>query len=107
MYCNELLCANAKYPIALPIVEPGEFKPGSIIEITTRTADRIVVKHYYVSENSERMVEEVAEFSVLNKRNRKNIKSFIDKARKLVKSKYGEEELLIDKDALHYMQKVM
>ena len=87
---------------------PGEFRPGCIVEITTKEAERIVVRRYYVSEDYSWMDEEIAEFPAYHKRNRKNIINFLRGTKKQIENDYGKKEpLYIDQGALTYLKKVM
>ena len=90
------------------VESPDDFIAGSIVEITSKRADRIVVRHYYVNEFYRKMDEEVTEYPVGHKRNKKNIIQFLQKAKSLVRKKYGEDEqLYINESALKYLKKVM
>ena len=92
----------------MEVINPAEFRQGCIVEITTKEADRIVVRRYYVSEDYNWLDDEIAEFPAHHKRNRKNIVSFLRGTKHLIRKEYGEKEpLYIDRDALEYLKKVM
>lgn len=87
---------------------PGEFRPGCIVEITTKEAERIVVRRYYVSDDYAWLDEEIAEFPAYHKRNKKNIINFLRGTKKQIEDDYGKKEpLYIDQGALDYLKKVM
>ena len=87
---------------------PDDFITGGIVEITSKRADRIVVRRYYMNEYYKKMDEEVAEYPMMQKRNKKNILQFLQKAKSLVRKQYGEDEkLYINESASEYLKKVM
>lgn len=90
------------------VENPDEFITGCIVEITSKRADRIVVRRYYLNEYNKKMDEEVTEYPMIEKRNKKNILQFLQGAKSLVRKKYGEDEqLYINKSASTYLKKVM
>ncbi|MBP3255465.1 MAG: hypothetical protein J6M60_03125 [Clostridia bacterium] len=88
---------------SIETVEPGEFKTGVVIEITSKIEGRLVVNRYYLSEENTKMSEEIAEFPVIHKKNRKNILNFIE----AVRSKFSEEDIYIDRTTKETLKKVM
>ena len=87
---------------------PEEFITGCIVEITSKRADRIVVRRYYENEFHRKMDEEISEYPVEHKRNRKNISEFLKKTKSLIRKQYGDEEqLYIAGSASEYLKKVM
>ena len=93
---------------AMEVINSTEFRPGCIVEITTKMAERIVVRRYYVSEDYNWLDDEIAEFPTNHRRNKKNIIDFLKSAKELIRRDYGEKEpIYIDKAALEYLKKVM
>ena len=86
---------------------PRQFVPGCVVEITTKTADRIVVRRYYV-ENDNWLDEEILEFPATHKRNKKNLLDFLRGAKDRIKEDYGDKEpVYIDSRAKKYLEKVI